>query len=1578
MADGSVKIDVQLLLNGADKDAKALKGDLQGIDIKTSAADHAKLLADAIKRASTAAKQGETAQNALRTSLESQAKAWDKLADAQEKAGLKTSSQVSKLNSLKAQLASTSVATEQANQKFKDAVVAEGENSDAAKDAARSYSQLKGEQAALGVQVSALEKRFGGLTPAMAAAADKANAIGDKFQSIGSKISSVGNKMTIGLSAPIAAGFALAGKAAVTFDSQIQSMGSLLDDGTISASTLKSELKGLGDASKSWSTQYGVSTSSINDGMSELIKKGYTYNQVLGAMPSILDAARASGDDFNSVMSVSTSVLEQFGLKSNNTATMLNNTQRVTDSLSYVANKTSAGFSDMGEAMEYVGPVANGLHMSLEQTAAAIGLMSNQGIEGEKAGTALRGALSQLMNPSKQNEIGFKRLGISVADFKKGTIGLPEIIDSIRASSKGMTAQQLQSNLALAFGTEAVSGMNILVNEGGDALRNMTTATQGATGYTKKLAETMNNTAQANVDKFKASLNVLAITAGQKLLPQITELVKSGTDLVKWFNDLDGGTQATIIKTLALTAAVGPLLSGIGKMSSGIGAIVHGGTGVISFLSRFAGGASKTRSETEILGEMLDLLKGKTGTVAAGLETATGAVAKTGAGMAAAETGSAGFLASLAPIAPALIGVGVAAAAGVAYWELYGKEAQASSDRASRWGTDIGAAADKSAGKMADASGKISGALTDTNHTVQENAKTIVTGFDSMTAAAKKAANESNIAAQKMAKSLGGSAGSALLAAAAKEKSANDQRIKQMQAYSRQAEQITSNANKTGQALTADQIQVLSNLRQSAAAQAVKTMQLSGKEQNNVLKAILGEKVTMSQASAQKQYENMQNNLQKEYQAESKAKEQINKNDQLTTAEKNAAIEGLEKDHQAKLDAIYQGAIQAMKAQGLSNTEIQQKLQSDFDLTATKAKSAMTSYTNAMAKGVKSNKQFAASVTDDMSKATKKAGNDWNSLVLDPKTGKVKTNLADVLKDTANTKDGWKQLNFDLKYAKISSNAKQTIVEALAASDQWQSLPTWEKDAIIKTQGRKELSDVMLQFMNWDQFDLKQQQAIVAGDYTPLVDGLAKSGQWNEMSLKQQQAVVADKATPVMITALQQTGEWDKLPMAEKSAIVNAKGAVEVSELAYKYKYFDELPEATKKAALDDAGFRDKIEADNTKFEDFNALPPATQKAILQDSDFRMKLAETTIQYHNFNQLPDSTKRALMDDKDIRQKLIDAGLLIDKYNLENPNTKKFNGDSKNITKASAAARDGVVSVNGLPVSTKQFKGNATDVSNKSKQSQDAVQKHNNKNVSIKQFTGNAANVVNASGTGIAAVTKYGRTNAKDKKYKASFTKPGYDGVLGSINHFNGLKNTEKTFTSIFKTIKKVVTGKAHGDTYFGGGLATVNDQYGSVYREAIRLPTGETFSFKERNVTGYFPRGTEIVPAAKSLQSGLVPRYANGTGGPLTDAIDGATMSPIWTMTAESASSFVPQSMNLSMDSKTTAAFGAVTAALGKVQEALLSMTEQQTVSGDAVIRIENVTQLDKKVLSRQIAPDVRVDLSRIDRMNSRRKGITG
>lgn len=458
---------------------------------------------------------------------------------------------------------------------------AKGNDSQATKDQQLKVNELMNEQKKAQYEHDELAKSVKHLSDNQARAIDATGKFSKKMNEAGSRIRGVGQQMTAGFTTPVVSGLGYATNSAINFDSQIQKIGPLLSNNGKITANVKKQLHEMSDESKNWATQYGISTTKINAGMEEIVKRGYSAEQTMGAMPAILDASVASGDDFNTVMTVSTSTLEQFGLKVNSTSGMLKNTQRVTDSLTYVANKTSAGFQDMGEAMQYVGPSANAAGMSLEQTAAAIGLMSNQGIKGSMAGTVLREALTRLLNPSAQNIQGFKELGINVEDFKNHSITLPEILDKIKKNTAGWNDEQKASAVAMAFGTEAQAGMNALISQGGGALTDLTNKTEHAGGTTKKIANQMNNTSKAHMKQFKESLKVLSTSIGEELVPLLTNAAKKLTSFVKQFSKMSPSTKQFIVNTALVAAAIGPLLVAVGGLVQAI-SLVSKGIGLIS------------------------------------------------------------------------------------------------------------------------------------------------------------------------------------------------------------------------------------------------------------------------------------------------------------------------------------------------------------------------------------------------------------------------------------------------------------------------------------------------------------------------------------------------------------------------------------------------------------------------------------------------------------------------------------------------------------------------------------------------------------------------------------------------------------------------------------------------------------------------------------------------------------------------------------------------------------------------------------------------------------------------------------
>lgn len=393
---------------------------------------------------------------------------------------------------------------------------------------------------------------------------------GDKAGQVSDTLNTAGNYMTTRFTVPIVTGFAAATTAAGKFQTEIGMLGPLIAEGGNITDEHRKQIEQLGTASREWAIDYGKSTSEINAGMAELIRNGYNSAQVMGMIPNVLDASLASGEDFNSVMKTSANVLSQFQLRGKDTNETLANTQRVVDSLTYVANATSSGFYDLGQGMAYVGPVANTLNMSVEETASILGILSDNGIEASQGGTALRGALTRLLKPSKQNAEAMAELGINLEDYQNGLLDFPTILDTVAKNTANLTDEQKASLIATAFGTEAQSAMNALVSAGGDALRDMTTEANNAAGATKEIAGAMQELPEFKFQQLVAEMRDLGIEVGTHLLPIVMDGMEIIGEWVGKFGELDESTQQFIIRTGLAVAAVGPLLKVFGSLAKGV------------------------------------------------------------------------------------------------------------------------------------------------------------------------------------------------------------------------------------------------------------------------------------------------------------------------------------------------------------------------------------------------------------------------------------------------------------------------------------------------------------------------------------------------------------------------------------------------------------------------------------------------------------------------------------------------------------------------------------------------------------------------------------------------------------------------------------------------------------------------------------------------------------------------------------------------------------------------------------------------------------------------------------------------
>ncbi len=303
---------------------------------------------------------------------------------------------------------------------------------------------------------------------------------------------------------------------------------------------------------RAMSIQYGKSQQDIADSYEELVKRGYSTKQALGAMRTELQASVASGDDFKDVVAVSSTTLESFGMRAKTTAQMTYNTKRAVNELAYAADMTSTGFKDLGYGMSYVGSSAHQAGFGLSQTAAAMGILSNNGLEASKAGTGLNEVINRLstatgnlLKGDKKNALA--KLGIKPKEITTSTGKLKDlstVFGVLNKHMQGMSKVQKINIMKSLFGMTGEQAGLILTkyNKQLGTLSKQTLKAGKDGDYVAKLAKKNSETAKMQMARLKMTGEAFSMTLGAKMLPAIN---KAGDSLVIFLTKTKDGKKLT-------------------------------------------------------------------------------------------------------------------------------------------------------------------------------------------------------------------------------------------------------------------------------------------------------------------------------------------------------------------------------------------------------------------------------------------------------------------------------------------------------------------------------------------------------------------------------------------------------------------------------------------------------------------------------------------------------------------------------------------------------------------------------------------------------------------------------------------------------------------------------------------------------------------------------------------------------------------------------------------------------------------------------------------------------------------------
>lgn len=1146
---------------------------------------------------------------------------------------------------------------------------------------------------------------------------------GERLKTFGNGLSSIGTSMTVGVTAPIMAGTIAVTKAAIDWESAFtgvkKTVNEMVDANgnvTYSYAELEGQLKNL--ATQLPATHQEIAQVAENAG-----QLGISTDHIVEFTKTMIDM----GESTNLSADEASTALARLA---NITGMSQDKFSNLGSSIVWLGNNFATTEQEITEMSLRLAGAGKQIGLSQGSIVGIAAALSSLGVEAEQGGSAfskLMVSLQLAVEKGGESLESFASVAGMTSDkfaqlFKsKPEVALERFIKGLGESEKhgksaiavldemGITEVRLRDTLLRAANagdlmTKAIEGGNKAFNE------NTALANEANKRYetTESKLKMLRNEAVNMAIKFGGPL-VDALRDGLKAAePWIETLTK----MADKFSQLEPEQQRSILKWIAMGAAAGPALKILGSGISTVGGL-------------FKAFGTLEKGLVNLIAKQAEAKAAATGISTALTGVGTSASVASGAG------GLAGFASVLTgPVGLAIGGTVLALGAGYGAWKLWGEEAWNSAQRIKRWGSDVGQATDEALTKVSNSAQTASGQFTLLEQGISSNTDKAVANFAKMGTAIETEMTNRITKLKELVNQLPQDIQSAA------DKLTNDE-INNQQEYLNIVKEnnakiaaIREQASEHHRQLTFAETMQIKQLANESATAYVQSLGKSEKETKQILAAMTGnvQEASESQArvwlqslgkqrqNAQQEYSQLVENTKKSLQdAGYDLNSQYAKNILRLLKESSETATTAVDQQMAMILAKYPELanqiflangqiINANDAAGQAMIAQNERMMESFSgLTTTSAQSAE--------KNAKTLKLMADEANE--------YGAFWNSLVLDPKTGEIKTNAQEAINEAANSEQGWNQLIFASKDANLSSNAKLMIAEAAIANGKWESMTFTEQQALITSNATKTITQA-----------------------------LQVKGDWDNLTFEQKKAVLYSNTPEVMAETLMNLGLWDQYaPEIKELKASNYDFLNVVNQSEEKVKSWGTLPVEVKELLAKNENLKMTIYESEEYFNRWNALPSNEKLMLANNQDALFKILTSEQRMNEWNALPIGIKQMYANNQDLLNKALQSEQSLNSYASNNPPQKQLTGNSNSVVGAADRGRDSLNRFNAITPGTKTMTG----IDNASRPAQDATR-------NVRAFGGNETitkrfNIIaSISGLARSALAKVGIHFAKGTNY----------------------------------------------------------------------------------------------------------------------------------------------------------------------------------------------------------------------------------
>lgn len=392
--------------------------------------------------------------------------------------------------------------------------------------------------------------------------------VADALGSIGAAAETAGRALTMHITGKLLDVGQAALQVGMNFDASMSNVYGLMSSLNLS----QAQMDALRDTAREMGATTKFSASEAADAMGYMALAGWDDAQVIAGIPGVLNLAAAANMDLAKASDIVTDTMTPFGMAAERAG-------EAADVFAYAQANSNTTVEALGEAMKYAAPTADAFGMTLQDTAAAMGVLANAGIKGSQGGTTLNAMLRDMKKNAKNGAIAIGKTKVALTNADGSYRSYAAIIRDIDKATSSMTASQRDAALGAIFGDESLKGILATLKQGPDALDAMTEGMYACGGAAEDMAATMGDNLKGDLAILESGAQDMAIALSDWLMPAARGVVQGITDMIGKFNALDDGTKNTIFRIGAMAAAAGPLLLNGGKvltLLSGVNPLVVG------------------------------------------------------------------------------------------------------------------------------------------------------------------------------------------------------------------------------------------------------------------------------------------------------------------------------------------------------------------------------------------------------------------------------------------------------------------------------------------------------------------------------------------------------------------------------------------------------------------------------------------------------------------------------------------------------------------------------------------------------------------------------------------------------------------------------------------------------------------------------------------------------------------------------------------------------------------------------------------------------------------------------------------